>query len=266
MNVTTIGPYDVERLLRRGRLCAVYLAHDQHDGHAVALKVAAHEAGLAHEWQVAAAVRSNRLVEIFEHGSEGDQAFLAMAYMPEGDAGRLPLPLGADQAFALALQAAQALGAMHEAGWVHRDVKPANLLLRDETSLVLADFGSACPRGAGAHAQTVITGTPRYAAPEQSRGVAAQPSADVYSLGVVLYEWLVGEPPFRGETPTELMAQHLMAEPPRLPASHADWQPLINMLLAKEPGLRLADGRAVAQVLRQLQPLLLAPLALRDPS
>jgi serine/threonine-protein kinase PpkA len=262
----TFGPYCIERLLRRGRLCATYLGHDQHDGHAVALKVAPRGVDLAHEWQVAAEVRSPRLIALHEHGFQGDESYLAMAYAPGGDLGRADSPLPAGRILDFALQAAEALGAMHEAGWVHRDLKPANLLLREDASLALADFGSACRRGAGKTDGSAITGTPRYAAPEQSRGVAAQPAADVYSLGVMLHEWLAGVPPFRGVTSAELLAQHLLAEPPRLPAQHADWQPLINMLLAKEPGLRLADGRAVAQVLRRLQPLLLTPLALPDPS
>jgi serine/threonine-protein kinase PpkA len=253
--MNAVGGYQLERLIARGRQSAVYLAQDARSGRRVAMKLARREAGFAREFGVGRTLAGQHVIELYEQGEQGGQSFLAMEYAERGHAGRLPLPVAADQAFALAQQAAEALARLHDAGWVHRDVKPANLLLRADGSLALADFGSACRRGEGAHDGRTIVGTPRYAAPEQSRGAAAQPAADVYGLGVVLYEWLAGQPPFAGETATELAAQHLLAPVPCLPAHAAPWQGLINLLLAKDPGRRLADGSEAA-----------AAIALRDPS
>ena len=249
------GRYRIERLLARGRHSAVYLARDEREGRAVAMKLAARGDRFAHEFGIGHALGGEHLIRLYEQGEQAGRAFLAMEYAERGHAGRLPLPLAPAQALRFARQAAQALAQLHQAGWVHRDVKPANLLVRGDGSLALADFGSACRVGEGAHEGTVIVGTPRYAAPEQSRGAPAQPAADVYSLGVVLYEWLAGTPPFAGETATELRAQHALAPVPSLPAPAAPWQDLINLLLAKDPGRRLADGRAAC-----------AAIALRDPS
>ena len=131
-----------------------------------------------------------------------------------------------------------------ERGFVHRDVKPANLLVRTDGSLALADFGSAVRIGEGA-SDAAAAGSPRHAAPEQSAGAPAAPTADVYALGTVLHEWLTGEPPFAGETAAELAAQHLVAPVPRLPAPLAHWQPLLDAMLATRPAARLADGAAV---------------------
>jgi serine/threonine-protein kinase PpkA len=253
--MNAVGGYRLERLLARGRQSAVYLAQDARSGRRVAMKLGGREAGLAHEFGVGRSLCGGQLIELYEQGEQGGQAFLAMEYAECGPVGRLPLPLAPSKALSLAAQAAQALAQLHAAGWVHRDVKPANLLLRADGSLALADFGSACRRGEGAHDGRTLVGTPRYAAPEQSRGEAAQPAADIYSLGVVLFEWLAGVPPFNGETATELAAQHLLAPVPSLPAHAAPWQDLINLLLAKDPGRRLADGGAAA-----------AAIALRDPS
>lgn len=153
-------------------------------------------------------------------------------------------------------QAAGALDSIHRLGWVHRDVKPANLLLRANGTLALSDFGCACRRGEGASSQEgAMVGTPRYAAPEQSRGAPADPAEDVYSLGACLYEMLCGHPLYPGETPTELLGQHLLAPVPRLPSQLASWQPLLDAMLAKDTRQRLADGHAVLRQLQRIQSL-----------
>jgi serine/threonine protein kinase len=161
--------------------------------------------------------------------------------------------VGAAGALALLRQAASGLAWLHRQGWVHRDVKPANLLLRANGSLALGDLGCAARTGdmGGAPPGTMI-GTPRYAAPEQTEGAPAQPAADVYALGACLFELLCGSPPYPGETSMELLGQHLLAPVPPLPLEHAPWQPLLDAMLAKDPALRLPDGAAV---LAQLRPV-----------
>jgi serine/threonine protein kinase len=156
------------------------------------------------------------------------------------------MPLSRADAVRLLREAAHALAALHARGWVHRDVKPANLLLRADGSLALGDFGTACPSGTeSVKPAGTVTGTPRYAAPEQFQGAAAHASADVYSLGIVLCEMLCGHVPYAGETATELLAQHLLAPVPQLAPAHADLQPLVHAMLAKNPRDRLPDAQAV---------------------
>ncbi|MES2938915.1 MAG: serine/threonine-protein kinase [Pseudomonadota bacterium] len=247
--MTALGGYALEAAVGRGRGSTVYLARSV-DGARVALKAAKRAKDFHAEFAVARSLRHPYVVDVLDHGIDGGQAFLVMEHCAGGDLARCP-PQPAD-AGAMFLQAAEALAYLHRQGWVHRDVKPANLLLRADGSLALADLGSAARRGEGGSAVAdIVVGTPRYAAPEQSRGAPAEPAADVYALGLVLYEWLCGRPAYPGETIIELLCQHLLAQVPPLPARHAGWQPLLDAMLAKEAGRRPADGAAVLRQLKQ---------------
>jgi serine/threonine protein kinase len=249
----------IEAVLARGAQAAVYLAREPHAGQWVALKtMPARRGDFAREFTLAGALDHPNILRALSHGAAGDQVFLAMEYAAGGclaNAG----PLSSAVVLSFIRQAASALARIHQLGWVHRDVKPANLLLRGDGSLALADFGSLCGQGDADPQRSRVAGTPVYCAPEQSGGEPAGTTADVYSLGAVLYELLCARPPFPGQTPTELLCQHLLAPVPRLPAQHAAWQPLIDAMLAKEPRHRFADGAAVLQKLQQLEHLLAQP-------
>jgi len=257
-----LAGYRLERELGRGRHSVVYLARQAQGGRRVALKVArmtrdeaaGQAADFQHEFAVQAALAHRHVMQVFDSGLAGGQAFLAMEYAAGGSMATHRGPVGQAMALSVLGQAAQALHRLHRHRWVHRDVKPANLLLRADGSVALGDFG--CARRAGQvdalPAGTVI-GTPRYAAPEQSRGAAAQPTADVYSLGACLCEMLTGEPLCPGVTLTELLGQHMLAPVPRLPREHAAWQPLLDAMLAKDPRDRLADGQAVLAQLQRME-------------
>jgi serine/threonine-protein kinase PpkA len=206
---------------------------------------------LGTEFRAQAGLSHRHAIEVYECGTQDGEGFLAMEYATGGCLARA----GVERArlHALFTQATQALTALHWQGWVHRDLKPAHLLLRADGRLALADFGCARKRGqAGDEPAGAVIGTPRYAAPEQSHGAPAEPTADVYSLGVCLYELLSGKPPYPGETLTELLGQHLMAPLPRLPKGQAAWQPLLQDMLAKDPRDRPADGAAVLERLQRM--------------
>jgi serine/threonine protein kinase len=259
-----IPGYRVQRKLGEGRMATVYLARDMARGGLAVLKVLRREhagsevrsAAFSQEFTIPALVRNEHVIRVYDQFAGGGQAAIAMEYVGGGDLRqRIRTGLAADAALALLRQAAAALDALHRRRFVHRDVKPANLLLRSGGELVLADFGLArrldaphTPPPAGQ-----VIGTPCYAAPEQSQGLAVGSAADVYSLGVVFYEMLCGKPPFPGDTVMEVYCQHLMAPVPRLPGELDRFQPLVDAMLAKQVQSRLQDGRAILRQIDLIQ-------------
>jgi serine/threonine protein kinase len=255
-----IPGYQVRRRVGKGRMSTAYLAQDLRRGGDVVLKIPnaghagdpARRVSFAQEFAIPSLIGNEHVVRMFDQcvGCDGC-SYLAMEYLEGGDVGGwIRRGLTAQEAVSLLRQAAVALSELHHRGFVHRDVKPANLLLRSSGDLVLADFGLACRIGAmDIPSHGTVVGTPCYAAPEQMQGAAAGPAADVYSLGIVFYEMLCGAPPFTGSTAMELQCQHLMAAVPGLPPGLARFQPSIDAMLEKDPHRRLSDGAAV---LRQI--------------
>jgi serine/threonine protein kinase len=257
----SVAGYRLEAVLGRGRNSLVYLAPRRHGGGKVALKVAQGvrpdgvdvARTLQTEFTTLTALAHPHVIRVIEHGVDGETAFMVMEHAAGGPVARSGDVIGPAGALTLMTQAAGGLAWLHRNGWVHRDLKPANLLLRADGSLALCDFGCAAPRGARSAAQAgTMIGTPRYAAPEQTQGEPAHPTADVYALGACLFEILCGKPLYPGETSIELLGQHLMAPVPRLPLQFAAWEPLLDAMLAKDPAARPADGAAV---LAQLRPI-----------
>ena len=161
-------------------------------------------------------------------------------------------PLDPDVARDLVAQAATALGVAHAAGIVHRDVKPANLLVTPDRRVKVTDFGIArAAEGMGLTQTGEVMGTPAYICPEQAEGGTATAASDVYSLGVVAFECLVGAKPFVADSPVATAIAHLRNPVPELPGSvPADLAAVVRRSLSKAPGDRYADGAAFAQALR----------------
>jgi serine/threonine protein kinase len=262
-----VAGYRLEAVLGRGRQSVVYLARQLRGGRRVALKVARRaslqgmgtEKNLCAQFAVQAALAHRHVVQVFDQGQCGGDAYLAMEHAARGPLAPHDGRLGTARIATLFAQAASALGWLHQNGWVHRDVKPGNLLLRADGSLALGDFGCACRTGEAGARPGLVVGTPRYAAPEQSDGAPSGPAADVYGLGACLYETLAGKPLFPGETLSELQGQHQLAPVPRLPRESAGWQPLVDAMLAKDPGQRPRDGLAVLSELTRKRHSLLRP-------
>ncbi|MBX3653549.1 MAG: serine/threonine protein kinase [Ramlibacter sp.] len=256
-----IPGYHIEAELGRGRFSTVYRAVQVQAHRKVALKVVpslhlvrmGQRADFGSEFDALAALAHSRVIPAHDHGLHDGRAYLALEVAAgpafEGASGALD----PSRVHAILRDVAQALASIHAQGWVHRDLKPANLLRCADGTLVLGDLGSACRQAErGTLPAGFVIGTPKYAAPEQGQGAVAQPSADVYSLGILLHELLTGRAPYPGETLTELFSQHQMAPVPRLPQALAYWQPLLDAMLAKAPGDRLSDGLAVLHELSRL--------------
>ncbi|HXV42471.1 MAG TPA: serine/threonine-protein kinase, partial [Anaerolineae bacterium] len=261
----TIGPYQIEAILGSGGMAVVYRArHIQ--GEIVALKVlfpppgAAQEIGarFEREAQTAARLRHPAIARVLEAGQANGRAFMAMALI-EGQtlADRLAHAGPLDEATAadIAWQIADALDYAHRQGIIHRDVKPSNILLAADGRALLTDFGVALALDDQTLTRTGHTvGTPAYMAPEQASGDPVDGRADLYALGVVLYQMVTGRTPFRGNTPQVLHAH--VYDPPPAPSSVAKVSPALEALilraLAKEPGQRFQSGAAMAQALAGL--------------
>jgi len=262
-----LGSYRIERLLGRGGMATVYLAHDLKHRRTVALKVLESRVAAAvgtvrflREIEIAARLVHPHILPLFDSGAAGDQLFYVMPHVEGGSLrARLrhdaPLPL--DEALRLAREVAAALGHAHGQGFIHRDIKPENILLSDGMALV-ADFGIARVMSASGAEKVTGTGaalgTPLYMSPEQALDTGnVGPPADLYSLACVLYEMVTGEPPFTGSNVMAVLARHISdAVPPlnaKRPGIPDGIERVIEKALAKAPEDRYATAAQFAEAL-----------------
>jgi serine/threonine protein kinase len=257
--------YRLVELIATGGMGEVWRGVDDTLGRTVAVKILLRslldEPGFAErflgEARAMATINHGGVVEIYDYGSDRSVgAFLVMEYV-KGDAlSRVLSKVGRltpGRTMALIAQAADALQAAHIHGVVHRDVKPANLLVRENGTLVLTDFGIAKSAGsAQLTAPGSVLGTVAYVAPEVASGSRATPLSDVYSLGVVAYQCLTGQPPFTGGTPMEIATRHIRERPSPLPRDvPSPVRMIVERALAKEPGARWPTAAAFGESARQ---------------
>lgn len=250
------GRYRLHRRIAAGGIGEVWAGHDAVLDREVAVKLlraeySEHGEALARfrdEARHAAAVAHPGIAQVYDYG-EDPQPFLVMELVhgPSLAAVLTRGPLDARTTMHLAAQAAAALSAAHDAGLVHRDVKPGNLLLSPGGQVKITDFGIASAAGSAPLTRTgTVIGTPAYLAPERVSGQAATPASDLYSLGIVCYECLAGAPPFSG-TAMEIAVAHSQGQiPPLPPHVPADVAALVASLTARDPRDRPATAAAAA--------------------
>ena len=260
---TRLGHYRIVGLLGRGGMADVYRAKDERLGREVALKAVPPEFArdperverFEREVRAAARLTHPNIVTVYEFGQGAGQHFYTMALMPGGDLKvRIrahPDGMPPEEARAVAAAMARALDYAHRQGFVHRDVKPENILFGEDGSAQLTDFGIARAMSSGTRmtATGMSIGSPHYMSPEQARGQAVDGRSDLYSLGVVLYEMLTGRVPFDADETLAVALSHLNDPIPQLPPALAEWQPVVDRLLAKSPGDRYGSAADLAKIL-----------------
>lgn len=272
-----IPGYSMRYTLGQGGMAEVFLAHQQSFDRLVAIKVMdnsliadPHYAErFLREARIVAKLSHPHIVPVFDVGVIDGHHYLAMEHLSGGDLKtRIREGMNAKAALRVLREIAAALDFAHAKGYVHRDIKPDNILFREDGSAVLTDFGIARPRETDMNltqAGTVV-GTPKYMAPEQCQGKVVDGRADLYALGVVFVEMLTGKPPFNGTDPVAIAIQHLQNPVPILKGSLAPYQPLVNKLLAKNPDDRLASGAELIKAIDALARGGVAPAPITETS
>lgn len=265
-----IGRYDVESVLGRGGMGVVFRGFDVELQRPVAIKVlapewassAAAKQRFAREAQAAASVAHENVVPIYNVSEDAHPPYLVMPYVPGMTLDQLVSkkgPLDAHLLIRIASQLASGLSAAHGRGLIHRDVKPANILVGENTDRVwLTDFGLARAADEAKFTRTgVIAGTPQYMSPEQARGKRIDVRSDWFSLGCTLYFACTATPPFSATTTFGSLQQTISANPKPLRKLRPDLPPtlvrLVHQLLAKNPARRPASFHEIDKRLRQAE-------------
>ena len=266
------GKYRIERLLGKGGMGAVYLAHDLTLEREVAIKVLPPDISMdehivkrfQQEAKTAAKLDHTNIIPIYRVESEGGLNYFVMKYIAGTsleDVLDQKQPLAIDYIQRVLWEAACALGHAHQRGVVHRDVKPANIMFDHDGRVMLTDFGisKALQAATGFTGTGMIIGTPHYMAPEQAKGGAVDGRADQYSLGVVAYRMITGELPYTGDSVHTILYKHIFEEVPRMSGKRAGMPEFLSVAisraLSKEPDQRFPTMEEFATAVWPEQPV-----------
>jgi len=261
----SIAGYRFLQTIARSPLSEVHVAYSEELKHNVAVKVlrlekkteedAREVERFERERTLLTRVKHPAIVDIYDWGETPQFHYIVTEYFPAGSLElRIRNLMQLRDAVDIFVQIAGALVAVHSAGLCHRDLKPGNVMLRSDGRVVLIDFGLAKVVD-GAHAVTIageIRGSPYYVSPEQADGLPVDQRSDLYSLGVIFYEMLTGDRPFKGNSVVSILNAHKHDPIPRLREDLQALQPLVDQLLAKDPTARIASAAAALGMLAKL--------------
>lgn len=262
------GRYRVRARIARGGMATVYVATDLRLERRVALKVmhshlsddTVFQGRFIQEARAAARLADPHVVNVFDQGQDGEMAYLVMEYLPGitlRDLLREQRRLSIPQTITIMDAVLSGLAAAHRAGIVHRDVKPENVLLAEDGRIKIGDFGLARATSANTATGQMLLGTIAYLAPELVTRGTADARSDIYALGIMLYEMLVGEQPYKGEQPMQIAYQHATDSVPRPSAKNPGVDEQLDELVMwateRDPDERPTDARAMLDRLREIE-------------
>lgn len=258
-----IPGYIIKMKIGESEKAVVYLATSISLGGNVALKVSktlrddtAGRQFLEREYTAIIAIRDPLVVQIYDYGVHAGFEYLAMEYLLSGDLkARMQAGLKETEALRYVEQIAAALRVVHNAGLLHRDLKPPNVMLRENDEVALIDFGLArALDGSTPSTRTgVLRGSPYYMSPEQAQGDLLDVRSDFYSLGIMFYEMLTGRKPYTGATAMEVLQQHVNSPLPPLPHSLSRYEYFLNKLVAKNRSERFAHAEEIIAAVGELR-------------
>jgi serine/threonine-protein kinase len=272
-NATVVNDrYEIQKRIGRGGMADVFLARDQLLDRQVAVKMLFPEFAVdpnfverfRREAQSAASLNHPNIVQVFDWGRHEGTYFITMEYVQGrtlAEILRANRQLTSKQAADIGSEVAAALAFAHESGLAHRDIKPANILIGSNGQVKVTDFGIARAMNSATESQLTqagaVMGTASYFSPEQAQGAQPDPRSDLYSLGIVMYEMVAGQPPFTGDNPVSIAYKQVHETPTPLHQIVVDipraYEAIVNKLLAKNPSARYQNGDALREDLRRFR-------------
>ena len=268
IEIPEIPGYRIEKILGQGGMSTVYLGFQENLKREVAIKILAPEMfqdeqylkRFLNEARTASHLSHPNIVTIHDVGQVEDHCYIVMERLHESLVERVKFHPGSRlnpvEAFKIIRQIAGALAYAHKEGVIHRDLKPDNILFRKDGTPVLVDFGIA--RALDSQAQLtntgMIIGTPHYMSPEQCRGEKIDGQSDLYSLGIMLYEILTGDVPYRADSAAGVLLKHVQSPIPQLPPEFSKYQPVLTRMMAKEKRERVHSGTELIRLLDSFSP------------
>jgi serine/threonine protein kinase len=257
-----IPGYQMKAHVGSGGMAVVFRAMQESLQRSVALKVLKNTESkewterFLNEGRILASLSHRNIITVHDIGIHAGHIYISMEYLEGGDLkSRIEAGMTAKEALEILTTIGEALEVAHKKGVIHRDVKPGNILFRQDGTPVMADYGIAkdFERETDVTVDGTVIGTPDYLAPEQARIEPIDGRTDIYGLGIIFYEMLTGKKPFEGASPVEIVFKHLNEPIPKLPDEFAMYQPLLESMTAKEPADRFANATAMLAAVTELR-------------
>ena len=257
-----IPGYQIKAHVGSGGMAVVFRATQESLQRSVALKVLKNTESkewterFLNEGRILASLSHRNIITVHDIGIHAGHIYISMEYLNGGDLKpRIESGMTPKEALEILATIGEALEVAHKKGVIHRDIKPGNILFRQDGVPVLADYGIAkdFERETDVTVDGTVIGTPDYLAPEQARIEPVDGRTDIYGLGIIFYEMLTGKKPFEGESPVHVVFKHINDPIPQLPEELAGYQPLLEKMTAKEPGDRFADAAELLTAVTELR-------------